>query len=66
MYKRQFNDDTDLLAGFKETYQTDDLEKDLLLGLLLRVDGPQQIQALHPGAPMTLAAVQQVIAQRLS
>ena len=61
-----FNDDTDLLAGFKETYQTDDLEKDLLLGLLLRVDGPQQIQALHPGAPVTLAAVRQVIAQRLS
>ena len=61
-----FNDDTDLLAGFKETYQTDDLETDLLLGLLLRVDGPQQIQTLLPGATVTLTAVQQAIAQRLS
>lgn len=61
-----FNGDTELLAGFKATYQTSDLATDLMLGLLLRADGPQQIQALLSEQTVTLAALQQKIATLLS
>ncbi|RMW46272.1 phosphotransferase family protein [Lactiplantibacillus pentosus] len=61
-----FNGDAELLTGFKATYQTSDLETDLMLGLLLRADGPQQIQALLPEQTVTLAALQQKIATLLS
>ncbi|MBU7446865.1 MULTISPECIES: hypothetical protein [Lactiplantibacillus] len=61
-----FNGDAELLTGFKATYQTSDLATDLMLGLLLRADGPQQIQALLPEQTVTLAALQQKIATLLS
>ncbi|ALO03692.1 hypothetical protein N7X57_03095 [Lactiplantibacillus paraplantarum] len=58
-----FNNDADLLAGFKATYQTTDLASDLLLGLLLRWDGPQQVQQLISDQAVTLVRVQQVVEQ---
>ncbi|EQM53824.1 hypothetical protein N692_13950 [Lactiplantibacillus plantarum EGD-AQ4] len=61
-----FNGDAELLAGFKATYQTGDLATDLMLGLLLRSDGPQRIQALLPEQTVTLAAIQQKLATLLS
>lgn len=61
-----FNGDAELLTGFRATYQTSDLATDLMLGLLLRADGPQQIQALLPEQTVTLAALQQKIATLLS
>ncbi|WP_047999022.1 hypothetical protein [Lactiplantibacillus herbarum] len=62
---KAFDNEPDLLAGFKDTYQTASLADDLLVGLLVRADGPDQIRALLGGQAVDWETLRERLGQLL-
>jgi len=60
-----FANEPDLLVGFKATYQTTSLVDDLLVGILNRADGPDQIRSVLENQDVSWGNLQERLGQLL-